>query len=352
MMNKTHQMAQDFRTTYAVESSPANITPQGQAITSAIASSTYSDAGGSYMTADMYNNAKSQPISQTYGDEPTLGSNNTGNVSKNTNKVEDTIANNENSGPQIEIIKPKENIQTYDNVKPSYIFYDPTYDFMISDAKDILKKLQKKYSGYIYLIPVSDSKDFIKYWNEYMGYIDGEEVDIGEVVLIFHGDDISISFGSEGYNFLESYDIQTNKLLKQKNIETLLLGSCDTGNLDTPTNLAKTFAQYINIKEVIAFDGIIVYSSPKLLDLYPIPFTEKDFRLKPESADFFSGQASFYEHAKSLEVNGKNIKRSPMGEVHYIKNKNGDVIATDKNGNIITNNLIYKNGKVQYEVKK
>ena len=98
----------------------------------------------------------------------------------------------------------------------------------------------------VHLIYVKNPEDFTDNWNN-MGIVDGKEVSIDTVIVSLHGYPYGMVSDEGGEVDLLS--------LNRKNINTIMLTSCNTGNLNYKDNVAAQLAQSQNVNQVIAPDG-------------------------------------------------------------------------------------------------
>ena len=110
-----------------------------------------------------------------------------------------------------------------------------------SAANTNIKLLKKKYLVYGYF--VQSHSDFEKVWNKKGTNRAGKLAKIDILIINLHGDSRSVDF------------VDFNRLVK-RNIDTLLLLSCNAGHLDyVNTNPASRFYLNNNIRQLVSCDG-------------------------------------------------------------------------------------------------
>ena len=132
-------------------------------------------------------------------------------------------------------------------VDPSgLIHYIYTGIDQINHSNKYAKELKDKTSIDAKVIVVDSADSFYQNWSSM-----GSDSDIDNVIINVHGDTGNI-YASNG----EIIDIGS---LEKKEFDTLLLLSCEGGNLDTKnSNPAAQFVKNQNIKQVIAADGEVI----------------------------------------------------------------------------------------------
>ena len=142
------------------------------------------------------------------------------------------------------------------------IYYFVNEEFKKEAWKDA--KLLEKHSGEPVHVLITDTRDtFIEEWNK-MGSWDGKDVDVSLVVINMHGSPDSISPHSNGSTgSITTGDIKSGRLIS-KNIDRIVLLSCNTGHFDHRySSFANKMLVYNNVKSVVAADGTV--SSRSLL---------------------------------------------------------------------------------------
>lgn len=170
----------------------------------------------------------------------------------------------------------------------SYILYDATAKsgdkkHTFKDEADIrAKQLKDTYGTKVWVIAVSNAKEFETKWDSQVGYgAFGNSVTVDEVVIIAHGsaqEKNSAGFGyiyfeSDGSRLVSTKDAISNSdtdvlisNLKSKTVGSLYFSSCNSGNPDIQ-NTATAFKNRMTIKNSItAWDGgtIFNYNTGKL----------------------------------------------------------------------------------------
>ena len=134
------------------------------------------------------------------------------------------------------------------NVDPSgldhYIFYG---DSQARDALTYEEQLNEKYPDTnVHLISVTSAEEFAEEW-EKMGN-NGEDIEC--VVVALHGSPYSIT--ADPGNEAGKIDVRK---LAYKTIDTIVLTSCNTGNVDYVGNIATQFVRGQDVNQVVAPDG-------------------------------------------------------------------------------------------------
>ena len=166
------------------------------------------------------------------------------------------IYGDDNTGiPSMQTIMQSINLYVYCTSNP-IIFIDPYgLDHYIyygdeGQKRDALifqeQLLEQDPNNPVHLIYVKNPEDFTDNWNN-MGIVDGKEVSIDTVIVSLHGYPYGMVSDEGGEVDLLS--------LNRKNINTIMLTSCNTGNLNYKDNVAAQLAQSQNVNQVIAPDG-------------------------------------------------------------------------------------------------
>ena len=160
----------------------------------------------------------------------------------------------------------------------SYLFYDPDVfgkDTGTQYAITMKFELESVYGEPCHLIPTTSYEDFVNGW-ESMGTVNGNTVDIDTVLILAHGShdgfslegkkkakkDTTLKNTDTEKKRFSTYDIEN---LSKKEIDILVLISCNSGCLTYNLNLAATFAKKDGIKKVVASDGNIEVTPVDLL---------------------------------------------------------------------------------------
>lgn len=161
--------------------------------------------------------------------------------------------------------------KNYDNPdecphKIGTIYEDIIYIFYISASRnvaDIQKTMLSDYYGLsqenIVLKEICSQQDYINAWNE-MGSYNGQLYNVLLVNITMHGG--ALWMGEQnGTQYVTPYVIKWK--LESKKVETVLLVSCDVGNVDySTTNIAANIAKKTEGGIVIASDGTVQFSTP------------------------------------------------------------------------------------------
>ena len=146
------------------------------------------------------------------------------------------------------------------------------------EAKIKQAELEKTWGTNVYLLPVSNAKEFEEAWNYRVGYdLDGREVSIEEVYIIAHGSASGNKGSAQGYFMYTDEskvvakesskysDVQVSDL-DWKKIEHLNFSVCNSGNPDI-YNLAYAFKIRMTIGWIHAWDGgtVFDYKNKRLL---------------------------------------------------------------------------------------
>ncbi|MDY6315244.1 MAG: hypothetical protein SPL89_08795 [Clostridia bacterium] len=185
------------------------------------------------------------------------------------------------------------------------IYYFVNEEFKKEAWKDA--KLLEEHSGEPVHVLITDTRDtFIEEWNK-MGSWDGKDVDVSLVVINMHGSPDSISPHSDGSTgLITTGDIKSGRLIS-KNIDRIVLLSCNTGHFDHRySSFANKMLVYNNVKSVVAADGTV--SSRSLLR----------GRYNTMADDTFN---SFLWS----EGNGTEPYRKNYGFIDYTKNDKGEL---------------------------
>ncbi|MCR5059264.1 MAG: cellulose binding domain-containing protein [Clostridiales bacterium] len=174
-----------------------------------------------------------------------------------------------------------DDVQDDEDAKPlqknksiTYILYDahPGADLFLRSEAEIRKLLKEEQSEKVEIKPIPEQKikAFKDVWNAMGKNSEGKTLyRIKEVVIICHGSPTSI-------NEVEISDIDSQ--FEKKKIDTLILSSCHSGELDEPNNPARTFLKWGTIGEVYAWNGEACYIGiQKTVILHPeftIPGTD------------------------------------------------------------------------------
>ncbi len=144
-----------------------------------------------------------------------------------------------------------------------YVFYLPEWE---GEAKDDRKRLADYYGVSkkdIVLIEITSSDQFKEDWNS-MGVVDGENVNIGTVVLNTHANSSGLYMG-DGNAIIMASDVST---LDVKSVGQLILYGCNAGHLDhRDSNPAANFSKIVEGAPVLASDGT-VYAGRKIFGLF------------------------------------------------------------------------------------
>lgn len=164
----------------------------------------------------------------------------------------------------------------------SYIIYEQgaisgdgkhTFD---DEAQIRKKQLEQEWKTEVYLLPVSNAKEFEQIWNYRVGYDwDGYDVPIEEVVIIAHGSIEGIKrksaqsflyFGNKDSKVyaLSNFDGDSDNIvvnnLVSKRMKWLTFSTCNSGNPDV-YNLAYAFKLQMAVdKFITAWDGGTYYN--------------------------------------------------------------------------------------------
>ena len=187
------------------------------------------------------------------------------------------------------------------NVDPSgldhYIYYAKDQQYEAIGLKESL--LANDPNTPVHMIPIDNPRDFEVGWAE-MGIVDGNEVSIDTVVINAHGDTENV-YASNGQR-LQFENLQS------KEIDTIVLHSCNTGNIDYDNNVAVQLIKGQNVNNVIAPDGYDAW--------YPMDYVNPTRGVYSFSALRYEGE---YDYSKS--------PRDGAGYCLY-QNKNGSVYIT------------------------
>ena len=157
--------------------------------------------------------------------------------------------------PDIEDARPLDK-----NKSISYILYDANSDWFL-EYEAVVRREKDYTDDEIEMIPVTGKQGntLSEEWNKLGESAQGKTLyNIKEVVLVFHGSEGTISG-------ISTSDISS---WKKKDIATLILSSCHSGELSQENNPARTFMNMGTIGEVYAWNGSATYlgiSRPVLL---------------------------------------------------------------------------------------
>ncbi len=201
----------------------------------------------------------------------------------------------------------------------SYVIYDPSEPFMINQAKDEQKKLEKKFKTPVYLLEAKNEEEFKNQW-EWIGTedINGNPVTIDGVVIIAHGNPNAIYFSGDK---ISTYDVSN---LSSKTGKELNISSCNAGHLDVSNNIATQFVKNNNFDSTIAWDGTITYSFGK----DRLHWNQKSFKKYASNET-----TTIYDIHGSFNI---TTKRDAVGMLRYSKDSNGNIIIKDKNNKLIS----------------
>ena len=202
------------------------------------------------------------------------------------------------------------NISSY-----SYIFYTTNLDSDFSKQANWQAEQLKENEENVILINTNNVEGFTNAWNG-MGTINGEKVNINKVIIYSHGNERSIIFEDGSSTNAISVDgknrggdnIGNITDLQQKTINTLILNSCDAGNIVAAEsrwgNVAQVFKRNNEIGKVIAWDGSISFGNP---------FTS--WITGDYTSRLSRDQSSFYVINAIYGVTDKSIK--PIGQTKF-----------------------------------
>ena len=201
-----------------------------------------------------------------------------------------------------------------------YIIYDETDENQSEYALEVeSKRLEKLYGEPPIMCPVTSIEDSGKYsfadvWINQIGYDEeGNAVEIDEVSIVAHGDKYGIYF--DGDSLKQDY-LEENR----KDIKIVTINSCNAGNIDNPSNMARIFLRTQNVEKVVAWDGDSA--------LYTKIF--KTCGLYYDQRGFFQ-----YEEKRKVNIFGVEIelpRRFPMGRLVYRLDENGEEIVENAEG--------------------
>ena len=189
----------------------------------------------------------------------------------------------------------------------SYVFYDPD---MYGDGTGEKYALQLEaelnamyYDGddKTHVIAVTNKDYFIEKWNV-MGRAGSGTIE--GVVLLFHGDDDLIQFGTHASDGpTGNFTMGEMNKLESKTMDTLTLLSCDPGHVDSDpnvSNFATEMTKRMNANYLIASDGHV--RNPVIRPWYGLGVWFKYIKLETDT--------------------------DPKGFKVYIKNSDGKITAT------------------------
>lgn len=105
------------------------------------------------------------------------------------------------------------------------------------------------------LVYVQNAEDFIETWNSMDIDEEGNPVPIDYVIIHLHGKPDYIMGGNETKIYVDD--------LKQQKMDTILLTACDTGNMNYEKNVAAQIAMKMDVKQVVAPDGLGYFITPE-----------------------------------------------------------------------------------------
>lgn len=209
----------------------------------------------------------------------------------------------------------------------AYLIYDDSNDDDIYEAgylhnyANLLerKRLEKLYGEAPIMCPVTSLEEtgnnsFAYVWINQIGYDEeGNAVEIDEVSIIAHGNKEGIQFNGDSFktDYLEDYP---------KKIKTVTINSCNAGNIDNDSNIARVFLQTQDVEEVIAWDGTLGFMTGTI-------------NISGLSVD----QRAFFEQEekRTVTIFGLEIEifpRCPMGRLTYKLDENGEEIVINSEG--------------------
>ncbi len=148
-----------------------------------------------------------------------------------------------------------------ENSSITYILYDDSDWFL--EYEMFLRTAQKVSTGRVELVKIMDKTHFIHVWNTMGENVYGkQEYAIDEVILVFHGGDDHVG----KVYVVDVLDDSTTNALERKRINTLVLSSCNGGNItklssinggdiQKSDNIATAFTSWGTIGEVYAWNG-------------------------------------------------------------------------------------------------
>ena len=143
-----------------------------------------------------------------------------------------------------------------------YIFYN-TGDENNGSLSDraIPKKEELEKLGYtVYIKGISNGSEFRDEWNK----MDNNGQEIKQVYLFFHSNPVAIITNSDGVatNARSGTNYTKIRDLDVKQIDTIILNSCNSAHLDYSTeNIAFELSKYQNVKNVYGWDGSMEWSN-------------------------------------------------------------------------------------------
>ncbi len=190
-----------------------------------------------------------------------------------------------------------------------YIFYNEA-DKNNASLEDRAYKRKKEIElegKTVYIKMISNAKQFKEEWDN----MDNKGSEIELVELFFHANPQAIIMNGEPL-VTESRNYQGDcvhvKDLKEKNINTIILNSCNSAHQDYSTeNLAFEFAKYQNVENVYGWDGSMRWS---VLTGKPI---------LNSGTDYFASWL-------------RNGKRSELGFIKYTKSMGTITVYSNING--------------------
>ncbi|MCR5057169.1 MAG: cellulose binding domain-containing protein [Clostridiales bacterium] len=256
--------------------------------------------------------------------------------------------------------KDSDNDNCDDEIDAKPLKKNPLIDYIICENLDwfleteaLMRMNQKKTSKEFRAVEVSSIDQLVQVWNLMGENSDGkQEYSLDEVVLIIHGRFDSIGKHSPKLTKDEVAvgGISSTHYLERKRINTLVLSSCNGGDITKLTpqsaggikaddNMATAFASWESIGEVYAWNGTASYiiGVDEHIGIFDINYTiEHSFdvekRLYEDSLItlfkvlVFSVAGKWGEVDKSLDAFFVDIHNLPqLGRVRYYRNKEGEI---------------------------